>query len=744
MLKIKGLSSLSSQIILSIVILLVIPLFVIGTYLYSSTLTELRSISKERAINVAYSANSLIEKMGVNLLSITKTNSNWEDNRLAVIDRNTVWIEEYVNVAADVLPDLDFVITADLEGNIISQRGDLEEFSSTITHEGIISRSAEEDNFSGLLVTSKGLAIIAVSKVTDDLGEAEPAGVLIFGRILDELALLDIKGTLKTDIGLLTDQQFFLSTTNNMKEENLLPPLKLRNNFEGDHYFEIFKVGSTDYTRVITPIHDIAGKSIGIIQVETPAKSISQFSKSLKEMSLYAGLIILVLVAVVSFFLQRQQTQLYKVSLIDELTGLQNRRGLLHAGKSLFNKQQQIDSGYLLFIDLDRFKFINDTLGHDIGDLLLQDAATRIQACASKDETVYRIGGDEFIVFSFQGNKEVAEGAARRIIQVFSKPFLLMDKELYVTASVGISLAPQDGVSTEVLARNADIALYQAKKQRNRYQFYSILMNESASERVELESLLYKALERDELVLYYQPKVDIKTKEITGVEALIRWKQPLLGMVAPDKFITLAEETGLIVPIGEWVFRQACKQMVEWRSHGIPLQKMAINLSAVQFQHEELIQMITGIIKETKIDPTWIDLEITESMLMQNETNVDETLQALKSLGISISIDDFGTGYSSLSYLAKFPIDSLKIDRSFIKDVSTDDISRSITIAILTLGKSLHLNIVAEGVEDLEQLQFLEDYECDEAQGYLFSKPITAEEFVVPFEGYREASAAKE
>jgi diguanylate cyclase (GGDEF)-like protein/PAS domain S-box-containing protein len=397
----------------------------------------------------------------------------------------------------------------------------------------------------------------------------------------------------------------------------------------------------------------------------------------------------------------------------------------------------------LMALGLDRFKRINDTLGHGIGDRLLQAVAQRILACVrdtdavtrgeapASDNMVARLGGDIFTAL-FPGISHIdnAVKISRRILDTLAQPFSIEGQEVFITASIGISVYPDDGMDRETLLKNADAAMYHAKAGGgNSYQFYDKSMNSAAFERLSLENSLRKALERNEFMLFYQPQVDVPTGAIIGAEALIRWRHPDLGLVAPDKFISLAEETGLILPIGEWVLHTACAQNRAWQAAGYAPLRVAVNLSGRQFSQENLIESIQRILGSTGLDPRYLEIEITESVVMQNAKEAIDTLSSLKAMGLHIAVDDFGTGYSSLSYLKRFPIDVLKIDRSFIRDIPANPDDMAITSTIIAMARSLNLSTVAEGVETDQQFGFLRQCGCSAAQGYLFSKPVPAEEF---------------
>jgi diguanylate cyclase (GGDEF)-like protein/PAS domain S-box-containing protein len=411
----------------------------------------------------------------------------------------------------------------------------------------------------------------------------------------------------------------------------------------------------------------------------------------------------------------------------DALTGLPNRRLFDMTVQSTLTENQATTA--LMFLDLDRFKLINDSLGHTVGDKLLQIVANRLQSTIQEQYMVSRQGGDEFTILIDQVTTPEIENIANRIIKSLEKPINIDEHEIYITPSIGISLYPKDGKNADELIRKADLAMYHAKKQgRNNFQFYNDLFDHKNSNRLEFERGLRKASTKGEFSLQYQPIIDLSTNQLAGVEALIRWRHGRLGMISPKDFIPIAEETGLIIPIGEWVIRSACYQLKQWVSDGIHVPCISVNISIRQFYQPNLITMIQHILEETGIQPQSLTIEITESMTMEVETTIT-ILQQLKKLGVNISIDDFGTGYSSLSYIKAFPIDYIKIDQSFIRDITHSKSSENIATTILLMAQNLGLKVIAEGVETEQQLEILQQYKCNQAQGYLFSKPLYADEF---------------
>lgn len=416
----------------------------------------------------------------------------------------------------------------------------------------------------------------------------------------------------------------------------------------------------------------------------------------------------------------------------DFLTGLPNRMLLNdRVTQAISAARRRSKKIAVMFLDLDGFKHINDSLGHAVGDQLLQSISKRLVACVRPSDTVSRQGGDEFVVVLT--DMEQPDGAiqiAKRMLQAVSEAHPIEGHDLHVTTSIGVSLFPDDGEDAETLIKNADTAMYQAKEHgRQNYQFFRSAMNVRAVERQSLEAGLRRALKCNELSLHYQPKISLRTGKITGAEALIRWTHPTMGMVSPAQFIPVAEDSGLIVPIGTWVLREACRQTKAWLDAGLPVGSVAVNISALQLREEHFLQDLDAVLKETGLDPRHLELELTESGLMKHAGYTELILQGVKERGVHLAVDDFGTGYSSLSYLRRFPIDVLKIDQSFIRQITNAPDDNPIVTAVIGMGRALKLCVVAEGVETEEQLAFLLAQECDEAQGYYFSRPIPADQF---------------
>lgn len=414
----------------------------------------------------------------------------------------------------------------------------------------------------------------------------------------------------------------------------------------------------------------------------------------------------------------------------DPLTNLPNRLLFLdRLNQAISQAQRAKNPVALLFLDLDRFKVINDTLGHIIGDQLLKEAGHRLSSIVRDGDTFARLGGDEFnIILTYMSHAQDAATVAQKLLDLLSQPFFVEGNELFITASIGITLFPTDGVEAQTLLKNADAAMYRAKEQGgNQYQFYSPIMTIKAHERLAMETGLRHALARSEFAMYYQPQVNLRTGEIVGMEALIRWLHPTWGIISPTDFIPLAEQTGMIVPIGEWVLRTACAQNKAWQSAGFPPMRVAVNLSSRQLREKGLVELVGRALGETGLEPRFLDLELTESLIIPNAEPTIETLRDIRAMGVQIAIDDFGTGHSYLNYLKHFPVDKLKIDTSFIRNIVTDPSDAAIASAVILLAHNLGLKVIAEGVETEEQMAFLRKNRCDQIQGCFYSPAVPGE-----------------
>ena len=513
----------------------------------------------------------------------------------------------------------------------------------------------------------------------------------------------------------------------------------------------IRSIGSTASAARIQSIQLLTAELLGAADARV-ARRTEQFKRSSDISVITAAVATLLNVSLLSVVIllarreikeRRQAEEVVKFAAThDPLTGLPNRSLLAdRAARALDEAKSQRRSLAVLFIDLDRFKNINDALGHGAGDRLLQNVAGRLARCVPRSDTVARQGGDEFVVLAdaFQGQSGLAQ-VAENIRVAVAKPMAMYGKEFEITASIGISICPVDGEDLWTLLKNADIAMYRAKQQGNTYQFYADEMNLHSIERLELETALRRALERNELSLHYQPKVEARTERVTGIECLLRWQHPTLGSVPADQVVPLAEETGMIVPIGRWALRTACLQARNLAALGLPPLRMAVNLSARQFMSPTLLDDVADALAETRLDPRWLEFEVTESVMIREPERAVKLLRDLKAMGVSLSIDDFGTGYSSLAYLKRLPIDGVKIDASFVRGIPEDASDVAITETILAMSRRLGLKVVAEGVETRDQLRFLEARGCNEMQGYYFSKPLPAEQLVAYLREQRAGS----
>lgn len=432
--------------------------------------------------------------------------------------------------------------------------------------------------------------------------------------------------------------------------------------------------------------------------------------------------------------LKHANRKLHHLALHDSLTRLPNRSLLEDRIEQAIVAGERGGKRFaLMFLDLDRFKTINDSLGHHYGDKLLQSVATRLTGCLRAEDTVARLGGDEFVVLLGEvAGPTAAANIAQKLLDTLALPIVIEEQQQSVSVSIGISMFPDDGTTLRELMSNADSAMYHAKKMgRANHQFFAPEMNAAAGERLQLEQALRRALENKEFELHYQPKINIVSGAVVAMEALVRWRSPERGLVAPNEFISVAEEIGLIIPLGAWVLREACLQNRAWQLAGLPHLPVAVNLSAYQFRQKDLPEFVAGVLLETGMDGACLELEVTESVVMHNPAEAACVLEQLHAQGIHISVDDFGTGYSSLGYLKQFRLDTLKIDRSFVRDISSDADDAAIVRSVIALAHSLRLEVIAEGVETKEQLEYLRELGCDQYQGYLRSRPLPADEFEV-------------
>lgn len=584
--------------------------------------------------------------------------------------------------------------------------------------------------------------------------ETELRGYIISGerdRLIQAQAFLGSAGNLVQSVRALSD-----ALPDQMKQVESLDALIDR---EIDHYGSLIEIHRRKgLTEAIRAIRANAGegtmRNIQVLTADLLAAGDARLRRRSEQAKSGSGLSILTaavatllnlgLLGAVILLARREIRERHQAEEVvrfaathDPLTGLPNRVLLAERGtRALAEAKSEGRSSAMLFVDLDRFKNINDAMGHQVGDRLLQNVAGRLARCVRRSDTVARQGGDEFVVLiaAFQDPADVAQ-VAEKILGRIAEPMTVYGKEFMITASIGISTCQAGGEDMRTLLKNADSAMYRAKQQGNAYQFYAEHMNQHSIERVELEAALRHALERGELTLNYQPKVQTRTRRITGIECLLRWDHPTLGSVPPDQIVPLAEETGLIVPIGKWALRTACLQARQWIEQGLPSLRIAVNLSGRQFVSATLLDDVLATIAETGMDPRRIEFEVTESVMMPDPEQAVKLLEDLKEIGVRVTIDDFGTGYSSLAYLKRLPIDCVKIDASFVRGIPLDASDIAITDTILAMAGSLGLKVVAEGVENPDQLQFLERRGCDEMQGFYFSRPLSADEMTAYLRG---------
>ncbi|MDM5333596.1 EAL domain-containing protein [Ureibacillus composti] len=483
------------------------------------------------------------------------------------------------------------------------------------------------------------------------------------------------------------------------------------NNMDSEHIFMGYSVGAIDY--ILKPFNPMILKSkverfVEMYrlrqQLQAQTNALEEKNKVIEHMAFHDG-----------------------------LTGLPNRRMLNEQLVTTIHRAKVANKPLgILFIDLDRFKYVNDSLGHLMGDRILQEAANRLSASVREGDFVARAGGDEFIILLSNTDREGALEVAESILHAFKAPFLINQYEFYITTSIGLAVFPYDGEDSNTIIKNADAALYRAKEQgKNKYKVFHTGMNIQSYRTFLMQNDLRKAIERNEFSLIYQPRVHIESGEVISAEALLRWNHPQWGLVSPQEFIPIAEEMGLILEIDEWVFKSVCEQINIWKEKVLPSIRIAINFSAQHFVQRNLIDQIQSILNEYQTDPEQIEIEITESAILGNETIVSQTLAQIRQMGIKISLDDYGTGYSSLTYLKKFPFDTIKIDHSFVQDLSSNENnSRVIVESIIWLARQLNMKVIAEGVEKLEQLQLLTEFRCDVVQGYIYSKPLKPEDFM--------------
>jgi|GEM_PF-2648460 len=579
--------------------------------------------------------------------------------------------------------------------------------------------------------------IYAVSRLIHiDLKRTTVLVVEIDARTLDQM-IQQTNGKQNTELVLVDDKNQVISATSldlidqelNVETDKSLDPSHQKNHLRKvkSHF-----VQSENGEELLVVSKKLTYLPWSVVSV-TPVSELLKETVQIRNVTLIGMGIIAVFTFLINYFLhlKRNEARIYHMAYHDHLTDLQNRKSFYESmEKELQNARQMRSKLAVLFMDLDRFKVMNDTFGHSAGNQILIEVAQRLKKILKKGSVISRIGGDEFLILIPNIiNENIVNSVTQQIIQDVQRAIPFQEKELFVSASIGGSIYPKDGQDSQTLIKNADTALYRVKESgRNGFLLYDDTMDKKSYEKLMLERDLRKALENDEIILHYQPQVNLTTGRIVGVEVLARWNHPKHGLISPDVFIPLAEETRMIIPIGEWILYTACKQNKAWQDSGLPLIQVAVNLSNLQFQKKGIVETISKILTVTKLEPQYLELEITESIAMENVEKVLNTMHQLRKLGVKISIDDFGTGYSSLNYLKDFPIHRLKIDRSFLQSTESSSKEKAIVTTIILMAKGLDLVVTAEGVESKEQLGLLKELGCNEVQGYLFSEPLPKEE----------------
>jgi diguanylate cyclase (GGDEF)-like protein len=683
---------------------------------------------------------------------------DWEEAYKFVRSPNLPFVEKYFPLALKELK-VDALLIVDLNGDYVLSKARSVNTGEPLDLDLVAGKALPKDfpwreNLAqgkpakGLLRTNNGVMMIAAAPVLNGSGSGRHLGMVILGRLLTPTQVQMIGAQAQASLTMLSD-----------------PPST------GG-----VQITETDtLTQVVRPFVDIYGRPLMSFRIDTPRRITARGQGVVTYASLYligaAVAVLLLLVVVLNRIVLKPLTRVTRHAVAvgkgagstgrliipgrdeiaslaqefnrmverveymayhDGLTGLPNRTMFSKLlDRSISEAHRSGKRLAVAFLDLDRFKQINDTLGHEAGDQLLQQVASRLKGCVRDSDTVARLGGDEFVVLLAEmADEKYAAIVAQKILAAAARPFTLMGQEFRVTASIGISTYPQDGLDEQTLTKNADIAMYQAKAEgKNNFQFYSEKLNANSLERLTLESSLRHAIERHEFRLHYQAKRDIASGKITGMEALLRWEHPDLGTVAPMQFIPVAEETGLIIPIGKWVLKTVCLQSIDWQKQGLPALSIAVNLTARQFRDEELLSDVASILTETGIDPRLLEIELKESLLIHDVENTLRILTGLKGLGVRIAVDDFGAGYSSLTLLHQYPLDTIKIDRSFVRDIAGTPEDTRLADAIIAMGNSLSLTVVAQGVETREQAEHLRLHACGELQGFYFKRPLPVDEF---------------
>lgn len=679
-------------------------------------------LEEEYTVENVHRAHNTVNDSLDQLNTVVGDYAGWDEAYRFVKDGNAEFIK--TNLNDNIFPQLRLNLLAYVgnSGKLIFARGyDLSRERETPFPKGLLKHldlsgpllrhMTTESATTGILLLPEGILLVASRPVLTSEYKGPINGTLIMGRFLDAAET----GRL-AEISHLSLEFYRLDSPISSPEMSTIRPLLSRDSPTG--------VRQKDRKTIAgyALINDIYNAPAVIAKIDMPRKI---YGQGLKTVAYFIAWIMgaCIIFAVISHFLYAKLVTANH----DPLTGLPNRKlFLFRLRQALAKKEHSERMLAVAFLDLDQFKFINNSLGHHVGDLLLKEVAARLNGCLRNTDTVSRLGGDEFtIILDHIAKQEDTALVVEKIFTSFAKPFRLEDHEIFVTSSVGIAIYPTDGETAENLLRNADTAMYHAKeKGRNNYQFFAEELNEKMSERLSMNTGLRRALQRDEFLLHYQPRINPATGRIASTEALIRWQHPEKGLIPPGKFIPRAEETGLIIPIGEWVLRTACAQNQAWQIAGLPPMRVSVNVSVRQFTQQNIVDVIRDILAETGLEPEFLELEITESVIMLNPDLAIKTLGDLKAMGISIAIDDFGTGYSSLMNLKRLPVDVIKIDRSFISGIAVEKSDETLVSTIISMGHNLGLSVVAEGVETGEQLAFLAERACQEVQGFYLSKPL--------------------
>ena len=720
---------------------MVLVVYLIFTSIIKSSIIELEHQDVQENLERVQSA--IVDDLG-KMASIAEDWAAWDDTYYFVNDKNERYVENNLQIETFLNLELNVIIFTNNSGELVFAKGaDLNNESEMPLPDGLLahfekslllSRFDPDFKINGIILLPDGPMLITSHPILKSSYDGPVAGNAIMGKFLnDEVGSqlaeklkinlfsyrLDKSQTAVVDFGQITEEMPFL-----------IQPL------------------SNSIVAGYIVLDDIYGQPALGLKVELPRR-INRVGSKANHYILYSligvGLFFLILML---FYLGKNFLEMIKINKSlrieiierkkiqkrilylayhDQLTALPNRLLFIdRLSQALLQLKRTGESVAILFLNLDSLKTINDTMGYEQGDMLLKEISKRLLETLRKSDTVARIGGDEFIIMiPFLKSEDDLTIIAEKILSIIRQPIKLNNQDCFITASIGVAFSPTDGEDAETLIKNADTAMYSAKeKGKNRWILCSPLLKDTVLIKVKMTDYLSRALQDNELVLYYQPQVSFRSSSIVGMEALLRWFNPVLGLVSPVRFIPIAEQTGLIVPIGEWVLRTACKQNKVWQDAGLTGIRMAVNISVLQLKNYKIVDQIAKILSETGLNPKFLELEITESVAMKNIENIIDILTALKKLGVTISIDDFGTEYSSLNYLKRLPVDRIKIAMPFVHGISLHDKDESIINAIITLARNFKINVIAEGVETQKQLSFLTQHKCDEIQGYFYSKPL--------------------